>query len=214
MIRYNVPVVVVRGSGDGETRLEMMAVVDSKKIFLPVDADIEEGDQVEQLLPNGKRRVLQITEVDVLQSPFGTGSLDHTEAAYTTASAQASRRGGGDTFNVRATNVQVATGDQSQQTMTIGQTADELVLVVKGISEILLALNLVEADDPQLGEVQKAAIDDVTSDTPTASGVRRFYEWVLDCARKGGTTAVVAAVTAASNGLLHDAEALVHAIDG
>ncbi len=98
--------------------------------------------------------------------------------------------------------------------MTIGQTADQLVLVVKGISEVLLALSLVGEDESQLDEVQKAAIDDITSDKPTTSGVQRFYDWVLDCVRKGGKTAVVAAVTAASSGLLHDAEALVHAIDG
>jgi hypothetical protein len=86
--RYNTPVVVVRGTSDGDIRMDMMAVVDSEKIFLPVDADIEEGDHVEQQLPNGKKRTMLITRVDVLQSPFGSTALGHTEAAYTTASGQ------------------------------------------------------------------------------------------------------------------------------
>ncbi len=69
----------------------MKAVVDSEKIFLPVDADIEEGDHVEQRLPNGKTRTMLITKVDVLQSPSGSAVLDHTEAAYTTVTAQPKR---------------------------------------------------------------------------------------------------------------------------
>lgn len=66
----------------------MTAIVDSEKIFLPVDADIEEGDHVEQRLPNGKTRTVLITRVDTFQSPSGSAAHDHTEAAYTTVSAQ------------------------------------------------------------------------------------------------------------------------------
>ncbi len=98
--------------------------------------------------------------------------------------------------------------------MTIGQTADQLVLVVKGISELLVALDLVQGREAELAEAQASAIDDITSEEPATVGVRRFYDWTLDCVRKGGTAAAVAAVTAASNGLLHDAEALVHAVGG
>lgn len=192
----------------------MKAIVVTDKLFLPVDADVEEGDNVEQRLPNGKLRVMRITKLDVLQSPFGTAELDHIEAVYTTGAAGSSSRRGGDTFNVHATNVQVATGDASHQTMTVGQTADQLVLLLSGISELLISLDLVQGHESELAQLQADAIDDVTSDVPITAAVQRFYDWVLDCVKRGGTAAAVAAVTAASNGLLHDAEALVHAMGG
>jgi len=207
VINYNTPIVVLRQTNNGEIRLEMKGIIGGESIHLPVDADIEEGDCVERLLPNGKVQELRITKVDVHQSPFGS-TLDHTEAKYTTGSAEAAARRMGDTFNVQATNVQVATGDRSQQTMTVGQTAEQLVLVMQGISETLGALGLTHGREAQLAEVQAEAIADVTSGNPTAGGVRRFYEWVMDCVKEGGTAAVVAAITAASNALLTDAEAL------
>jgi hypothetical protein len=221
VIRYNTAVVVVRRTSSGDTRIDMKAVVDSGKIFLPVDADIEEGDRVEQQLPNGKTRTIIITKVDVLQSPFGSGVLDHTEAEYTTSTAQSKRMDQdrrsprvGPTFNVRANNVQVATGDRSRQTMTVGQTSEQLVLVIQGIVEILEAFGLTSGRESELAEAQQDAVADVTSNEPTAEGVRRFCNWVLGCVRQGATAAAVAAVTAASNGLLHDAETLVRAIGG
>jgi hypothetical protein len=139
-----------------------------------------------QRLPNGKVRVMRITKVHVLQSPFGSAELDHTEAKYTTALAESSSSShGGDTFNVHATNVQEATGDKSHQIMTIGQTADQLVLVVNGISELLVALNLVQGRESELAEVVASAIDDITSEEPATVGVRRFYD--LDpCLREAG----------------------------
>jgi CHAT domain len=91
VLRYNTPVVVVRRTSGGDTRTDIKAIVDSEKIFLPVDADIEEGDHVEQRLPNGKTRTVLITKVDTFQSPFGSAVLDHTEAAYTTVTAQPKR---------------------------------------------------------------------------------------------------------------------------
>lgn len=211
VIRYNTPVVVVRGTGDGEVRLEMKAVVDANKLFLPVDADIEAGDRVEQWLPNGKLRTMHISKVDVFESPFGSKSLDHTEADYTTSPVQKAPAVG-HTFHVQATNVQVATGDRSKQTMTVGQTAEQVVLVMQGITEMLGAMNLADGREAELMEVQQAAAAEITSDKPTLGGVRQFYNWVIDCVKQGGTPAVVAAVTAASSALLHDADALVGAI--
>ena len=60
--------------------------------------------------------------------------------------------------------------------------------------------------ESELAEVQQTAVADVTGDNPDAEGVRRFHNWVIDCVKKGGT---VAAVTAAANGLLNDAWAMV-----
>lgn len=214
MPTYNVPIVVLRETEAGETRHDTKAIVDGTVLYLPVDADIEQGDRVEQRLPNGKLRTLYVTRVDVLQSPFGSSNLDHTEAQYTTKPPQPAGRSGGATFNVNATSVQVATGDRSQQTMTVGQTAEQVALVMEGVVEVLRALGLSEGRDDELAAVQQAAVADLKGDRPSADGVRRFYDWVLDCVKKGGTTAAVAAVTAASSGLLHDAEALVGAVSG
>lgn len=84
--------------------------------------------------------------------------------------------------------------------------------VLKGISELLVALDLAQGGDAKLVAVQESAIADITSKAPATDGVRRFYDWALACVKKGGTAAAVAAITAASNGLLHDADALVHAV--
>jgi hypothetical protein len=215
VIPYNVPLVVVRQTPGGEERLEMKAVVDSKMLMLPVDADIEEGDHVEQLLPNGKTRAVTITKVDVIQSPFGSSELDHTEARYSTsAGTLRGKRRDGPTVNVSAVNVQVATGDRTHQTMTVGQTSDQLVLVIEGLVEMLQAFSLASGREGELAEVEQAAVADVTSDQPSGSGVRRFYEWVVACVAQGGTAATAAAVTAAANGLIHDTEALIHAMSG
>ena len=58
-------------------------------ITFAVDADVIEGDVVSYQLPNGRTKRVTITEVEVLQSPFGDGGdLDHTSAKYTLAPAQ------------------------------------------------------------------------------------------------------------------------------
>lgn len=138
--------------------------------------------------------------------------FDSDVRRYLDAMEQPQQSPAGPTFNVNATNVQVATGDRSQQAMTVGQTADQLVLVIQGIVEMLQAFGVAAGREVELTDVQQAAIADVTSDDPDGEGVRRFYDWVVECVKQGGTAAAVAAVTAASNGLLHDAEALVRAI--
>ncbi|WP_258069839.1 hypothetical protein [Arthrobacter sp. SX1312] len=213
MIRYNVPIVLVRKTGNEEQRHELLAVVNRESLTVPVDADIEEGDIVERRLPNGKTATYVITDVTVFQSPFG-GRLDHTEATFEPASRQTSHTREGDVFNVHATNVQLATGNRSRQTMNVGQTADQLVLVIRGISELLRELNLAEGRDADLHDVEQEAIADITSSEPTAEGVRRFYDWVVECVKDGGSAAVVAAITAASSALLLDAETLLHSWAG
>src|SRR3954463_13138989 len=59
-------------------------------ITFAVDADVEDGDEVTDTLPNGKTKTMRLREVQVLQSPFrGGGSrLDHTGAKYTVVSAR------------------------------------------------------------------------------------------------------------------------------
>jgi uncharacterized protein (TIGR02391 family) len=59
-------------------------------ITFRVDADVEDGDEVTDTLPNGKTKTMRLKDVHVLQSPFGrgTGNLDHTGAKYTVVTAR------------------------------------------------------------------------------------------------------------------------------
>lgn len=115
-------------------------------------------------------------------------------------------------LNVNATNVQVATGYGSQQTMNMTQLPEQLTNIIEGIAQIIAALGLDVGQEADLSRVRSAAIAEVTSVAPTTGAVRRFHEWVIERVRQGGTAALAAAVTAASNGLLHDTEAFVHAM--
>ena len=62
-------------------------------ITFSVDADVEDGDEVTDTLPNGKTKTMRLREVQVLQNPFrGGGGLDHTGAKYDVVSAKAAVR--------------------------------------------------------------------------------------------------------------------------
>ncbi|ACZ31333.1 hypothetical protein Xcel_2315 [Xylanimonas cellulosilytica DSM 15894] len=80
-INFNIPVVIRRTEHGVETRTEAMAMDLLTMYALPVDADVIEGDEIDNRLPSGRVRTVRITNVGVLQSPFGN-SLDHTEAHY------------------------------------------------------------------------------------------------------------------------------------
>lgn len=62
-------------------------------ITFSVDADVEDGDEVTDTLPNGKTRTMRLREVQVRQSPFGGSKmLDHTAAQYDVVSSRAALR--------------------------------------------------------------------------------------------------------------------------
>jgi|SRR5699024_2959693 len=212
MMRYNTPITVLRDTVTGEQRIDMKAIVDRDKLFLPVDADIDTGDRVEMTLPNGKTKILYITHTTVLRNPFSS-VVDHTEADYVTTPPTTSEPQS-PTFNVHATNVQVATGDYSQQTMTVGQTVEELVLVIQGITELLKAAGITEGLEDEVRTLEAEAIAGLQKDKPKDTAVRRFCDWVLEYTRKAGSAASTAAISAAINGLLHDAAELVKATQG
>lgn len=60
-------------------------------ITFAVDADVEDGDEVTDTLPNGKTKTMRLREVQVLQMPFpgASRSLDHTSAKYDVVSGRA-----------------------------------------------------------------------------------------------------------------------------
>jgi uncharacterized protein (TIGR02391 family) len=65
----------------------------SGKVYFKVDADVEVGDELSHVLPNGKTRTFRITEVIVHEAPRGfSSSLDHTECVYEVVNARAAIR--------------------------------------------------------------------------------------------------------------------------
>lgn len=118
----------------------------------------------------------------------------------------------GTIVNIHGGQVQMTTGDNSPQSINAGLAADHLVLVIRGITEMLGVLQLEAAQATALEKAQRSAVQDITSEAPSGKGVKRFYDSVLRCVKQGGSAALVAAVTAAANGLLHDAEEFVRAL--
>lgn len=82
MIRYNTPVTRIRQTEVGEERIDLKVVMDTKKMFFPADADVEDGDLIEESRPGGRTRMLVLSNVAALRSPFGSNQLDHTEADW------------------------------------------------------------------------------------------------------------------------------------
>ncbi len=66
------------------------------KVYFKLDADVEVGDEVSQLMPSGKARTLLITEVHPREAPGGMPSsladLNHTECIYEVVNARTVRR--------------------------------------------------------------------------------------------------------------------------
>jgi hypothetical protein len=81
MLRFNVPLTVVRRTESDEHRHTTMAVVMPDYIAVPVDADISVGDKLERRLPNKTTWTVYVTDTNVLENPFSS-SLDHTEVKY------------------------------------------------------------------------------------------------------------------------------------
>lgn len=216
---YNIPITVVRGSGPDEQRLHVDAMDLAGSYALPVTADIQEGDRVEQMLPNGRTRTVYVTRVDVLQSPFQGGSTqDHTDAYYSTTPPVLPSASGGTTWNVTATNMQVATGPHAHQTMNVGATAEYLQDLIKGIAELVTMSGAAEGASAELERVRDEAVAQIAAGKPDAGAVQRFAEWVSDRAKAGAGTAVSAQISAAINAalsaLVQNAQALAQIIPG
>ncbi|MFG1933025.1 TIGR02391 family protein [Mycobacterium sp. NPDC048908] len=63
-------------------------------ITFSVDADVEDGDEVTDTLPNGKIKTMRLREVQVREMPFpgATKDLDHTGAKYDVVSGRTALR--------------------------------------------------------------------------------------------------------------------------
>lgn len=83
MLQYNKKVALIRRVPNGaDARTEVAATPLDGKTLFPITTDVEQGDLIEEILPNGKTRVAVITHVAHHQSPFGAGTLDHIEASW------------------------------------------------------------------------------------------------------------------------------------
>lgn len=135
MMRYNIDIEIVRGS---ESHIEK-AVVDSKLLFFPVAADVMEGDLMIRVLPNGREDRMIATEVSVLQSPFGSSALDHTEVKFVSEASASKAKSTSVVNNYSAENMQVTAGDSYGMTMNIGYSAEELESLLDGLLSVLEA---------------------------------------------------------------------------
>jgi hypothetical protein len=125
---------------------------------------------------------------------------------------QQSDRSRGPVINIHGGQVQMATGDYAQQTMSVGLATEQLVLVIQGLAEMIRGFQLDSGQEAKMEKLQHDAVADVISPRPSGNAVRRFYDWVLECLTQGASAAVSAAITAAANGMLHDAEQLTHTL--
>jgi hypothetical protein len=127
--------------------------------------------------------------------------------------AQDMQQRSGHTFNVNASNVQVATGDRSQQTMTIGQTAEDIATALRGLGELVRELGLADAA-ADLDRLTEEAVADITSPRPTGGPARRLLGRVQELASGASSQAVSTAVTLAVTAASDDVAALVGALSG
>lgn len=218
LFEYNLPITVARGSGADEKRLPMRAIDMANSFALPVDADIEEGDRVERVLPNGRTRTVYITKVDVLESPSPDPDLDHTEAHYSTTppAARAAAVAAAPTFHISGTNLQVATGPDAQQTMNVGATTEYLQDLIKGIAELVALSGTSQGADAELEQVRDEAVAEVADGRPDAGALQRFAEWVSARVKAGAgagvSSQISVAINAAVGALVQNAEKLAQAL--
>jgi hypothetical protein len=127
--------------------------------------------------------------------------------------AQDTPQRGGHTFNVNAHNDQMATGDQSQQTITIGQTAQDIAIALRGLGEMARELGLAD-DAADLDQLTEEAVADITSPNPTGRPAQRLLARVQALASRASSQAVATAVTLAVTAASDDVAALVGALGG
>lgn len=119
----------------------------------------------------------------------------------------------GATFNVNGQNVQVATGNQSQQTITIGQTAQDLALALRGLTEMVQQLGFAD-DGDDLNRLTEEAVTDITSPRPTGAPARGLLERLRAVASRQGNQALTTAITLGVTAAADDVAALIAAVGG
>lgn len=209
---YNIDITTIRTTNGGDQRIPLKAMDLGRMYALPVNADIQEGDHVEQKLPNGRLRTVYVERVEVLQSPFGNNNLDHTEAHYVENRAESPVMPPSHTFNISANNFQLSTGDYSVQNMKIGIENDELLSLVDGISALLISIGATTVDNPEFSEVKKGAIQYAENPTKDPSALVRFLNWAKTHAISGADKATAAVIGFAASGVADQVNNMFKAI--
>ena len=81
MIKFSAQVTRIRWTEQGEERVELPAqFLPVGRIFLPKDSDVDEGDMIEEILPDGHTRTFRLSDIQFMNAGWGAGGLDHTEA--------------------------------------------------------------------------------------------------------------------------------------
>jgi hypothetical protein len=113
-------------------------------------------------------------------------------------------------INVHGGNVQIATGDGSQQSMEIHAALERFELQLDGIVDLLASLGVGEL--PDLRQLKAEAIADLRGDPHSDARVRTFAERAKALASKTGNVAMTAAMTTLTDGVVNDAVHLVSRI--
>lgn len=115
-------------------------------------------------------------------------------------------------WHVQADNLQIATGDNAQQTMTVQDASAQLNLVLDGLVELLK--DKVEWTE-DLRQDHEAAVETLRTAQPDVGMVRSFLDKLRADAEQRASEAVIAAVSALSGLVLHDVGQLTqHALGG
>jgi hypothetical protein len=104
-------------------------------------------------------------------------------------------------------SMQIA-GRDGVQTVSVTGSVDGLALALQGIADIIRALGYADAQEDELAEMTRTAVAELQAEHPDLGVLRRFGEWIVNCAQQGGQAAVVAAVTLVTSGALQSAEQL------
>ncbi|WP_147141763.1 hypothetical protein [Nocardia ninae] len=174
--------------------IEAMDLGPQHGITFRADADVEDGDEVTDTLPNGKSKTMRLREVHVHQSPFGDSALDHTAAKYDVISGKAAlssrstNPGVGNYITYHGPVVQM-TGDGStaqlawgnrgpvnQGQSTASQIApgyEQLATVLTDLLAQLPALGLATDDDTDFRETTETVLAEVVREEPNQGLIRR-----------------------------------------
>lgn len=81
MITFSTQVTRIRWTEQGDERAELPAsFLPEGRLLLPKDSDVDEGDMVEEIMPNGDKKTFRLSKVNFMNAGWGSGALDHTEA--------------------------------------------------------------------------------------------------------------------------------------
>lgn len=69
MIKFSAQVTRIRWTKQGEERVELPAqFLPPGRIFLPKDSDVDEGDTIEEIMPDGDTRTFRLSDIHFMNA--------------------------------------------------------------------------------------------------------------------------------------------------